>query len=120
VPVGPLVCFSTFSTGTTSPTLSTWAGRPGKPPTRWSGRVGRAHCISANGMVPSPPLPSELGSPAMVADCASTLVTTASCQVEGPNSGRRWTMRLNSSSHAAPSFMSAILAHGPRQPWRRS
>ena len=53
VPSGPVVGFSTFSTGITSPTFTTCAGRPGEPPTRWSGRVGRAHCISANGIVPS-------------------------------------------------------------------
>jgi len=59
-----------------------------------------------------------LMSPAMVAALASTLVTTASCHDDGPNSGRRCWMRANSSSHGT--LMSAILACGPRQPWRRS
>jgi hypothetical protein len=82
-------------------------GARGGLPTLCSGKVGAAQAISANGKVPSPPLPSLAGRPTSWTDWASTLLTTASCQPAGPNNGRRWAMRASSSSHT---LMSGILA----------
>ena len=93
-------------------------GRPSRPRSRrprsprWpDGRARRRHSGWAGSAAPRPSrrrapcrrLPVRRRRRAgrrCCADCGSTLVTTASCQPGGPESGRRWAMRANSSSQA--------------------